>query len=622
MLARPFSCFFLLFRYILSILSFEVIPLLRRNSLTLALVLYTLCCALLGPVSLYFSTGIYGTDLFYWYFTQPLVVFLNTLPLVLLGLVLFALLDRAWLAYSVTAAVCLIFSWAQHFKLLARGDPIYAEDLLLVGEAMQMAGLYVRITWPIVLSGVLSAVITLALGVFARGRIRRLLSRFSLIACITAGFLLLFTHYYDRNVSYYAMTVWPEINQWFDTNNYISRGNVYSFLRTIPDAFPHPPEGYDREDAGALLASFPSDDIPEEDRVSIVITQLEAFADLSGLTDCITGADPYTDYHAILAESYHGQLLPNVFAGGTIDTERCVLTGFSALENFRRPSWSYARYFAGQGYTIEGAHAGYQQFYNRRNVNENLGIPNYRFIEEYYDAMVEGVPMDNVFLPDVTASALTAMEEGPVFSFNITYQNHGPYSGTYRSFPEEYIPQGTLSDSDYHIVNNYLWGLEDTAAHMKTMLDTFRESEKPVILVFFGDHKPWLGEQSVTYEALGIDITSQNDASFYNYYATGYLFWANDAAKAILGNDFVGQGPDISPCFLMNVLFEQCGWEGPGFMQLSDAVRSETAMLHATKRYLVDGTITDTLTESQQKLVQDMLHAQYYLTEASGGVHP
>ena len=60
----------------------------RTQSLALTLVLFCLSCAALGLVSLYFSTGVYGADLFFWYFTQPLVVILNVLPLVVLGLLL------------------------------------------------------------------------------------------------------------------------------------------------------------------------------------------------------------------------------------------------------------------------------------------------------------------------------------------------------------------------------------------------------------------------------------------------------------------------------------------------------------------------------------------------------
>ena len=594
----------------------------KSNSLLLTAVLLTGSCICLGLMCLYFCTGVYGFDLFAWYFTQPLVLVLNILPLLALALVLMALTNRAWLTFSLEALVCLILSWAQYWKLLARGDPIYAEDVLLLGEASQMADSYAHITWQIVLSGLIALALTVMLFFLAQGRIQNWIPRLAVVILVPFLSVSVFTNYYDRNVSYYAMKVWPEINAWFETNNYISRGGIYSFLRTIPDALPTPPDHYSEQITEAALSAYPTDDIPADEHVSIVITQLEAFADLSTLTDRITGPDPYSEYHTLLEESYHGRLLPNVFAGGTIDTERCVLTGFSSLENFRRPSWSYARYFADQGYTIEGAHAGYEAFYNRRNVNDNLGISDYRFIEGYYDAISGGVPMDNVFLPDVTGNVLTAMDSGPVFSFNVTYQNHGPYSASAARFQDAYIPQGSMSESDYMIVNNYLYGIEDTCTHLTAMVDAFRDSSAPVILVFFGDHKPWLGDQSVTYDALGIDIRGTTEDSFRNYYATDYLIWANDAAKSILGNNFTGIGPDISPCFLMNVLFDLCDWEGPGYMKLTDEVMDQLPMIHSTGRYLVGEALTDTLTPDQQTLADQMTFAQYYLAQDSGGKHP
>ena len=593
---------------------------LLRLALSVTLLLLASCA--LGLVSLYFSAGTHGEALFSWYLTQPMVLVLNLLPFVLLALLLYAALGRSWLAFLLTGSVCLFFSWAQYWKLMARNDPIYACDLLIFSEATQMAGQYIQITEAIILSAVFLIAVTAVLFFLAKGHLKHPLPRVALAAAVIAAGFWLYPSYYTDTATYNSMEAWPEVNKWFETNRYISRGGIYPFIHSIPDALPTPPEGYDEDAAAALLAAYPSDDIPAGEQVSIVITQLEAFADLSVLTDRITGVDPYAEYHAILEESYHGRLLPNIFAGGTIDTERCVLTGFSALENFRRPSWSYARYFAEQGYTVEGAHAGYEAFYNRLNVNENLGIPGYRFIEGYYENMVTGVPMDNVFLPDVTQSVLTAMESGPVFSFNVTYQNHGPYSTDYACFPEPYIPQESLQSSDWFILNNYLWGVQDTSRLMQQMLDSFRTVEEPVILVFFGDHKPWLGEQSVTYDALGIDIRGSSTDSFYNYYATDYLIWANDAAKALLGNDFIGTGPDISPCFLMNVLFDQCGWEGPGYMKLTNEVMAQIPMLHTTGRYLVDGTLTDKLTEAQQTLFDRMTAAQYYLAQDAGGVHP
>ena len=589
--------------------------------LSLTLPLFGLSCLFLGLVSLYFSAGSHGLRLFLWYLTQPMVLTLNLLPYLLLGLLLLALTGRSWLAFGLDAAVCLFFSWAQFWKLMARSDPIYAEDLLILAEAQQMAGQYIRLTPAILCSAVAAVALTWALWFF-RGRPLKPLPRLSLAAAVVALALWLSPNVYISGRVYNSLKVWPRLNQWIDTNRYISRGGIYPFLNSIPAAVPSPPEGYDEEAAKAILSAYPSDDIPENERVSIIVTQLEAFCDLSGLTDRITGPDPYAAYHALLDESFHGRLLPNIFAGGTIDTERCVLTGFSRLESFRRPSWSYARYFAEQGYTIQGAHAGYEAFYNRLNVNENLGIPGYRFIENHFRDFVSGIPGDDVLLPDITEHALSAMASAPVFSFNVTYQNHGPYSADSARFDEPFVPQGELSDSDYHIVNNYLFGIRDTGRQMAAMTDAFRTLEEPVILVFFGDHKPWLGEQSVTYGALGIDITSDADAAFYNYYATDYLIWANDAARAALDSDFTGIGPEISPCFLMNVLFRQCGWDGPGYTSLTDSLLDAVPMLHTSGRFLVNGSLTDSLPADLQELVTQMEQVQYYLTQDSGGIHP
>ena len=286
-------------------------------TLLLTLALFLAGCACLGLLSLYFSAGDHGLYLFVWYLTQPKVLVLNLIPFVLLGLLLLALFDRAWLAFVLDAAVCLFFSWAQYWKLMARSDPIYAGDLLIFTEATQMAGQYIQITWQIGLSALLALAGTGVLWFF-RGRMRKPLPRLALAAAVIALAAWLYPSCYTDSRTYNSLSVWPELNKWFETNRYISRGGIYPFIHSIPDALPTPPEGYDEAQAGAILSAYPSDDIPKEKQVSVVITQLEAFNDLSKLTDRITGADPYAEYHAILAESYHGRLVPNVFAGGTI----------------------------------------------------------------------------------------------------------------------------------------------------------------------------------------------------------------------------------------------------------------------------------------------------------------
>lgn len=355
------------------------------------------------------------------------------------------------------------------------------------------------------------------------------------------------------------------------------------------------------------------------------MVMMEAFSDLSDHTNAITGADPYVDYHNLQKESYTGELLTNVFAGGTIDTERSVITGFSNLSSFRRKSWSYAKYFSENGYAAVGAHAGYEAFYNRVNVNRNLGFDDYRFIENYFNKSYDGIPGDAQLLPAITKQVKEITDSGKsVFSFNVTYQNHGPYTDNVLESEKIYVPKGDLSDYDYNIVNNYLRGIEDTGKQVMAMVDSFRESEEPVVLVFFGDHKPWLGNNSSTYQALGISFESGATNGVYNMYQTDYIIWANDAAKEKLGNDFVGTGPTISPCFLMNVLFEQCGWKGPSYMKFSNEIMKESPIVSGLGWYGKSPEFVqyDSLNEDVKEDIKKFRQVQFYLAQDSKGMLP
>ena len=138
------------------------------------------------------------------------------------------------------------------------------------------------------------------------------------------------------------------------------------------------------------------------------------------------------------------------------------------------------------------------------------------------------------------------------------------------------------------------------------------ELEEPVVLVLFGDHKPWGGNGNSAYAELGVDFSFDTLGGFYDYYATPYLIWANSAAKEALGQDFVGEGRDVSPCFLMTEVFDQCGWQGPGFMELSRQVRAVSPMVHGQNLFLKDGALTGELPGEEGEFLQSFLSAQYY----------
>lgn len=571
----------------------------------------------LGMLSLVLATAQYGWQMFYDYLAHPGLVVLNLLPPVVLMALLYGVTGRAWLAYVLTALPVLGLSVGNYYKLAFRDDPVIAADLLLLGEAGNMAGKY-----QLFLSDKLTAALGCAvlsavlLSLLARGRpVGRFRAAVTGAALICAAVLV---PVYASEEIYQANANEEHINKWASTQQYVSRGLLYPLLHSVKDAFPDPPQGYDQREAAAWLAEYADADIPEEKKVNIVGVMLESFADFSAFDQIQFTQDVYAGIHALEAEGYSGNLLTNIFAGGTINTERAFLTGVGIGDHdYRTNTASYAWYLKNQGYQTSGDHPSSAWFYNRENVNEFLGFDQYRFTENYYWEIAQAdTAWDRDFFPALTQSVLEQIKEDePLFSFSVSYQGHGPY-GDYECWwgeVEDYFSNTDLEPASRYILSNYLGSVLDTQKHLTAMADAFRQSDEPIVLVVFGDHKPWLGNGSSVYADLGIDLTQDTQESFYNYWSTRYLIWANKAAKKVLGTQLTGEGPDISPCFLMNVLFEQLGWAGDTYMQAMEQCWESLPVISSDGACLTaDGRLVRELTEEQAELVRRFQSLGYY----------
>lgn len=573
--------------------------------------------AVLGLISLALAPATYGWDIFRDYFSHPALVTLNLLPVLALAGLFYGLTGRAWLAYVLTALPVLGLSFANYYKLAFRDDPVVAADLLLVSEAGKMAENY-----QLFLSAKLAAALVLAvlsvvlLALLAKGRPR--FPRRGIVAALAAVVMLASAPTYASGNTYNDNASFAHLNQWSQTHQYIARGLLYPFLYSIGDAIPSPPKGYSEREAAELLTRYEDGVIPEDKKVNIVGIMLEAFADFSVYDQIEFQQDAYAIYHALEAEGYSGTLLTNIFAGGTVNTERAFLTGYpSGDHDYRVNTPSYVWYLKSQGYQTSGDHPCFEWFYNRKNVNSFLGFDSYRFVENYYTQFTDGgVALDSIFMPELTASVLKQLEDdAPLFSFSVSYQGHGPYNTDvcWWGKVDDYIANYDLDTESRYILANYFGSVLDTQRHLADMADAFRASDDPIVLVVFGDHKPWLGNGNSVYQALGIDLSQADKESFYAYWSTKYLIWANDAAKEALGTDLTGEGPTVSPCFLMNVLFEQLGWEGDAYMQAVEQCRQTLPVVHNSGSFLTaQGELAKALTEEDTLLARQLEYLAYY----------
>ena len=580
----------------------------------------------IGLLSLYLTANSYaGIDaqaLWASYMKLPLLVVMNLLlPLlvVYLGFFLFA---RPWAAYLLSAVPFLGLALASYYKIQLRGDPVLASDLRLLRTAGGIMGNYsFELSAPV---GIVAAgfvtMLLLSILLLRRehmSRHERLAGLMLLLSLTLAGG---FELYPDADI-YEKTANSGLINPWSETEIYVSRGTTYPFLYSVQDMLPNAPSGYRESEASSTLASYEDQDIPEGEKITVVGIMLEAFSDMTDfpvLDEVPAIHKIYEPLHELEERSVSGRLLTNIFAGGTVDTEWGYLTGYSEHEEFRSPVNTYVRYFKSQGYDALYRHPGYSWFYNRSNVNEYLGFDECVFNDTGFGDLIsisDALYHSDKVLVDYLLNDIDSRTEtdDPLFLFSVSYQNHGPYPS--ETYWEEYVtPEMTgWSMESCCVINNYLAGIRSTVNEMCRMAEELEKRDEPVVFVFFGDHKPWMGNGNSVYTEMGINMDVSTLDGFYNYYATPYVIYANQAARDLLGNDFAEPGGDFSPCFLMAKVFDECGWEGPGFMQLQREMRAVSPLMSSGGWRLSDGQLTAELEGAAADENDRYLRAQYYI---------
>ena len=585
------------------------------NAASMVLSSLVLCVVLL-----LFAFGHYMWTIYWGYLKTAEILVLNWLPIFFLQVLLYVLFNRQWIAFLLTGAISLGMSLGNYFKLIFRNDPFTAEDISSVRAGLSLVGEYeLTIDWRILLAIATILLWTVILRLIARARIGWV-PRMVLVVLVLTACILLWNSTYSSKDRYNDIAFQNETWVTYDERDrFLATGFFYPFLHSFTHSSNLPPENYDEAATEALyagyreLADHNTELSGEENKVNLMVIQLESFCDLSTMGLEGIRPDVYDPLHHLQRESITGTMIPSVIGGGTINTERCVLSGNYRLQDYYKPAFSYVRWLNRQGYTCIASHPNEGSFYSRATVNEYLGFAEFYDLNNYFRSITDGNwRCDSTYLPEVFRIFCEKTREGqPVFSFNVTLQGHAPYNSEGFDDEDDYWTGEEVSDSTRYELNNYLSMIAETQKILIRELQTLSTFPEPVVVLIYGDHKPWFGDAA--YTELGLNISMETEAGMINYLGAPYCIWANDAAKEQTGNDFIGESPMISPGYLMNILFREIGWEGPAFMQFTSDAMLHLPVICNKGAYLEDGKYVKNLSEQGQTLLKQYQDLQFYL---------
>lgn len=546
------------------------------------------------------------------YILDPKVLFFNLFPVCMLMLILYIVSKRLWLATLLGGLPFIILAVSNFIKLKYRDYPVVFSDLTLLSEASVMAGKYdiTPTLWQI------AFIIGSILFVLLLSKIKPMRTHLPVLRSISAGLVLLISCFvisgpmlnddiYNNAGNENALK-----NKWMESQQLQQRGLIYPFIYSYKKAFETEPKNYDETLAKATLDQYSSDPIPEDKKVNVIAIMLESYNDFSKF-DLTFTQDIYAPLHQIMDEGYHGTLISNVFGGGTINTERSFLSGYFHQPLYLGKTNTYVQYFNDQGYQTVALHPCFGSFYNRRNINEYIGFQEFYYVENRYHEIAYD---DRNFFPDILKEFEEKTKNGkPYFNFSLNYQGHGPYpTDNNDTIPDYLVLDKEIDEGVLNGINYYFNGIKNTTQQIKELHDALAKSDQPTVMVLFGDHNPVFGSGSDGFEMIGINMDIGTEEGFLNYYSTPYVFWANDAAQKLYDRKLPkGEGPTVSPNYLMNELFQYLGWEGNAYMKYTNDLKAKIPVLHASRK-LVNQEWKQEIDKDTQHLIDVMQMVEYY----------
>lgn len=490
------------------------------------------------------------------------VFVLNVILVALLYLMLLMLFNRFWTASIVILAVGIIVAAIEHFKVEIRYEAILPADLGFLGSntgnmlTFIPAGAHVTILVALGAFAVLLALI-LVLRHFdgRKGRMIRtdnlslnLTSRLILLLLPILVFALYCIHVRttDSLANKFSRALGDTPSMWDSVYDAQRNGPLVAFTRQLNPKIMDKPSNYSEETMKKVAARYQKEaetiNVSRTNNLTdstVVYVLSESFSDPSRVPGLKTNKDSMPNIRKIKAGTTSGLMLSSGYGGGTANLEYMGLSGLS-MANFESSlSSPYQQLVPSQHWTPTinqlwgapvnslGYHPYESSMYSRATNYKKFGFSHFYTLTgpdviKYQDKIDESPYVSDKSSYD---SALEGIKSGKTNKFIqiITMQNHMPYHEWYEN--NDYTAESTtgtpLGDDEQQSIETYQKGVEITDQATQEFLNELDALDKPVTVVFYGDHLPGIYSSA-----------SEDDNNSLALHLTDYFIWSNKASSS------------------------------------------------------------------------------------------
>ena len=319
--------------------------------------------------------------------------------------------------------------------------------------------------------------------------------------------------------------------QWVTQRN----GFLLNFSIALRYSSVDKPEGYSKEAVLELMERYPgSEGDPDVQPVNLIVIMNESFGDLTIFDTFRPSEDPTPFLHSLEENTVKGWMYSSVTGGGTATVEFEYLTGFTSL--FQPPHTVAYQLYVEEGMPSLAALAGSQGYsstafhpYKSSGWNRVLAYNYLDFDSQMYEEDVPNPYLIRSYISDKSDYEMiyraTEAEEGPLFFFNVTMQNHSGYAQGWNNLPHHITLPEHQKSAD-RTAEQFFSLMKESDLALEELITYYSQCEEPTMVVFFGDHQPPLA--NAFYEVLyGKRLSERNTKEVLRQYAVPFFIWTN-----------------------------------------------------------------------------------------------
>lgn len=515
------------------------------------------------------------------------VFLLNVLVLGVIYFAVLALINRFWVATPVFITLVTIVSVVERMKVSVRNETILPSDLKMAGTNTGnltefiphgSGRLLVKISLFLLVFILLCVLMAhhdgkaqlLArsnrwvgknLGTYVTARILIFLLPAGLVAAYASSLGTVGTWSYNLSV---GIGDGPRL--WDSVEDAQGNGTLIGFLRFTNPKVMDMPKGYSKatmtkiaEKYSQAATSINKDRSEYLTDSSVIMILSESYSDPTRVPGLKLNKDPMPNIRAIKKSTTSGLMLSSGYGGGTANLEFQAITGLS-MANFDASLSSPYQQLVGSmtwtptfnqlwnqnGMGSLAFHPYYSSMYSRQQNYKKFGFAKFwtltgpQYIE--YQDKIDDSPYVSDESSYKSVLEQVSAAQGSKFYQLVTMQNHMSYDNWYENneFSATSTTDMPLGADETGQINTYAKGVNYTDKSTKEFLAKLNKLNKPVTVIFYGDHLP------------GIYASASRDTNnSVALHETDYFIWSNKASDSSGHKLSADDAAYTSPNFLM-----------------------------------------------------------------------